>query len=134
MRTSNKKHREYEEQVRGVGCYVTGATNPLALDVHHLRGRTFKHNKEHIGWALCVALHQPNKAGYHKDNLHMNGDYSIHTYKEGKFSERHKPISNIMYSNLDVIVSENRWINSDGGDHSAPWTYRQWLAILDYLL
>lgn len=134
MRTSNPKHREYEELVRALGCYVTGANNPLALDVHHLEGRKFKHNKEHIGWALCVALHQPNKTGYHTDNLHRNGDYSIHTYKEGPFSERHKPINNIMRSNLDVIVHDNSWINSDSDDHSSPWTYRQWLAMLDYLL
>ena len=56
MHTSSKKLREWEELVRSTGCCVTGADNDI--EIHHVKGRTYKHNKVHIGGVYILPLHK----------------------------------------------------------------------------
>lgn len=72
MHTSNKKLREWEELVRSTGCCVTGATNDV--EIHHVKGRTYKHNKVHIGGVYILPLHKSvhmvtgsHPCAWHKD-------------------------------------------------------------------
>ena len=72
MHTSNKKLREWEELVRSTGCCVTGATN--GVQIHHVKGRTYKHNKVHIGGVYILPLHESVHmvTGSHPNAYHKN--------------------------------------------------------------
>ena len=72
MHTSNKKDRELEEMVRGMGCVITGANNDV--EVHHVKGRTYKHNKTLIGNVYMLPLHKDYHmvTGSHPNAYHKN--------------------------------------------------------------
>ena len=75
MHTSNKNLREWEELVRSTGCCVTGANNDV--EIHHVKGRKYKHNKVHIGGVYILPLHK---------SVHMvTGDHPKAWHK-GKWS------------------------------------------------
>jgi hypothetical protein len=131
VHTQKKAHREFEEQIRGIGCPVTSVLNPTELEVHHLKGRTFKHNKQLIGPWLCVALYQPCKLPDRR-NLHRYGKNSVHDYSDIPFSHCYD-IKDLTKQVLDDYILYYHIINSDCVAHNAPWTYDEWLAIEDYL-
>ena len=66
MHTSNKKHREFEEQVRALGCCITDYP---AVEIHHVVGRKSKHNKQLIGPWFILPL---------RYDLHRDGATSVH--------------------------------------------------------
>lgn len=72
MHTSNKKMREFEEAFRELGCCVTGVN--FGVQIHHVVGRKFKHNKTLIGGHYILPLHHDlhmvtgsHPAAYHKN-------------------------------------------------------------------
>jgi len=72
MHTTEKKYREWEELFRSLGCIVTGATNNV--EIHHVKGRKFKHNKELIGPIFIIPLHEDLHmiTGKHPNAYHKN--------------------------------------------------------------
>ena len=56
MHTSSKKLRDYEELIRSFGCIITGADNDI--QIHHVKGRKYKHNKQLIGPYYVFPLHE----------------------------------------------------------------------------
>lgn len=123
MRTKNPKHREFEEQIRALGCPVTMVTNPNMLDIHHLEGRTFKNNKQLIGPFLIVPLYQDEVNLNYPGNLHERGDYSVHDFSKGPFKEQWGDIRAHCMHTLNLFLIDNK----------APWTDAEWMAIEDYL-
>ena len=84
MHTSSKKLREFEELVRSTGCCVTGATN--GVQIHHVKGRTYKHNKVHIGGVYILPLHESvhmvtgsHPKAWHKGKRHFIREFG-HPY------------------------------------------------------
>lgn len=118
MRTSNNKYRVFEEEIRAMGCPVTGATNDL--NIHHLEGRSFKHNKQLIGPFLIIPLYQPGG----KKNLHQQGENSVHDYTHSSFESTYGCINTLTLKLLKIYLLEN------GG---GPWNREQWRAIVEYL-
>lgn len=118
MRTSNNKYRLFEEEIRDMGCPITDADNDL--NIHHLEGRSFKHNKQLIGPFLIIPLYQPGG----KQNLHQQGQYSVHDYSVGTFESVYGCINTLTLKLLKIYLLEN------GG---GPWTRDQWRAIVEYL-
>lgn len=66
MHTSNAKHRQHEENVRALGCCITGHPNPV---IHHPVGRKGRHNKVLIGPWFILPL---------REDYHVETPYSIH--------------------------------------------------------
>jgi len=71
MKTSSKKNRRFEEMVRALGCIVSGASTDV--QVHHVKGRTYKHSKTLIGNVFILPLHRDfhmvsgHDNAYHRD-------------------------------------------------------------------
>ena len=72
MHTVTKRLREFEEAFRGLGCCITGATN--GVQIHHVKGRKFKHNKVLIGGHFILPLHYDLHmvTGAHPNAYHKN--------------------------------------------------------------
>jgi len=83
MHTTEKKYRDWEELFRSTGCIVTGATD--GVQIHHVKGRKFRHNKQLIGPIFILPLHM---------DLHMasgRSPYAYHKNKRGFIKEFGKP-------------------------------------------
>lgn len=99
MHTTSAKYRAWEEDVRALGCVITG--NPVCV-IHHPVGRSAKHNKVHIGNWFILPL---------EENLHI-GKISVHGNKK-EFISRYGKQCELFSKVLHYYI--NRC-----GDHPVP--------------
>lgn len=83
MHTSKPIHSKFEAMARRAGCVITGATNEI--EIHHVKGRTYKHNKVLIGPLFILPLHKD----YHR--VTAKNDNAYHKNKHGFIAEFGRP-------------------------------------------
>ena len=82
MHTSKKSYRDFEELVRTIGCIITGSPHP---QIHHVKGRTFKHNKILIGPWYILPLHYDLHNGSHPNAYHNSKHGFIAAYGHPRY-------------------------------------------------
>ena len=99
----NAEQKKWREQVRDLGCVVCGSENP---EIHHVVGRTSKHNKVHIGHWFILPLNHFNhkyldqgssgleilkseaRQMYNVDNINDMGNYEFQKWLFGRVLRR----------------------------------------------
>ena len=100
-RGPNAKEKHFQGWLKLQPCVITGR---VGVDVHHMYGSTFKHNKQHIGHIACISLCKDMHQGM--DGIHTIGkrrwcDINGPQYKffmiqyERYLSEGHEPFSDV---------------------------------------
>ena len=123
---------KYERMNKALGCIVTGADNVHALIYHHVEGLACIKDKQHVGPYLGFVLYQP-QWGYHPNNLHKYGDKAIHTDK-GAFEEFARATEyELCNRQIHKVIDHYELICSPDSDHNCPYTYLEYLAMMDLL-
>ena len=91
-----KAVKDWENLVREQGCIVTGQND---VQIHHVLGRTYKHNKVLIGpWyilPLCMRLH----------DVHSNSPFNVTHYPK-RFAIEFGEQRNLFVTMCEILASD----------------------------